>query len=254
MNLPSFKDFCSAFVEQIDSAAFGEPQNFAPEHGDPRKSPASRELHNNTGMSHHLRKPLFLRTIYNLMREHQRLEAERQKVRPYEKSLRPLILRNKKAQKRLLTLANLLKDSFLSKYRSLLGDQLEQEIYSIAEKIEDVAFSLKQREKSYVSQIHPAIRRKGDEPSRWSPILKDVEYDLSKISVKAPDQWLYEQIDDELKGMSKRKQNYALTQMTRMKLIAALIKAARIACVEPVAIKEFLKSRKRSVKTNLEEK
>jgi hypothetical protein len=215
MNLPSFEDFCSAFVEQIDSPAFGEPQNFAPEQGDPRKSPASRELHN-TGMSHQLRKPVFLRTIYNLMREHQRLEAERQKVRPFEKKLRPQIRRNQIAQKRLLTLARSLRGSFLSKYRNLLGDQLEQEIYLIAEKIEDVAFSLRQKERLHVSRLHPAVRRKGDEP-QWIPVLKDVDYDLSKISVKAPDQWLYEQIDDELKGMSKRKQNYTLTQMTRAK-------------------------------------
>jgi hypothetical protein len=213
------------------------------------KSPASRELQR-MGVSDVLHKKSFLRKIYRLVIERERLESERHRVPVFEKEIRPNILEGRRAQRRLATTAKILREDILLRYKSLLGMELRGRIGLIIEQIEDIGFVLQRREKLQVSRIHPVTRRKGDEPN-WKLLLKDVDYDLDKISVKAVEQWFYTKVDQELTSFVPPKRGCKLTQMTRLKLISAICEASGIGRVEPTTIKEFLRSQKHRASTGL---
>jgi hypothetical protein len=185
--------------------------------------------------------------------ERERLESERQRVPAFEKEIRPNILDGRRAQGRLATAAKRLRDDFPPRYQSLLGDELKRRLGLIIEQLEDIGAVLHQREKLQVSRIHPAARRKGDKPSNWDLLLKDVDYDLEKISLKASEQWFYEQVDRQLTGIVPPKRECKLTQMTRVKLISAMCDASGIGRVEPTTIKESLRSRKDRASASLKE-
>lgn len=97
------------------------------------------------------------------------------------------------------------------------------------------------------------MRRKGDKPSDWELLLKDVDYDLEKISGKAVEQWFYEQVDQKLTSFVPPKRSYKLTQMTRMKLVSAICYASGIGPVEPTTVKEYFRARKNQSNSGLKE-
>jgi hypothetical protein len=249
---PSFQGFCKRFVELIDSPTFGESRESEPLNSNHRKSPASRELQR-THVFEVLHKKSFLEKIYRIAIERERLESERQRVPVFEKEIRPNILDARRAHGRLATAAKRLRDDFLPRYQTLLGDELKRRVGLIIEQIEDIGFVLQQREKLQVSRIHPVTRRKGDKPSNWELLLKDVDYDLEKISVKAPEQWFYEQVYRGLTSLVPPTSECKLTQMTRLKLISAICDASGIGRVEPTTVKQFLRSRKHRASTDLKE-
>lgn len=145
----SFQEFCKRFVELIDSPTLGEPPRSGPIDGNQMKGPASRELQR-TGFSHVLHKKSFLREIYRLVIERERLESERQRVPVFERWIRPQILDGRRAHGRLVTTAKRLRNDFLPRYRRLLGEELEHRICMIIEQIEDMGLVLQQREKLQV--------------------------------------------------------------------------------------------------------
>jgi len=216
------------------------------------KSPVNRELQR-TGVSGLLHKKSFLGNIYRLVIERERLESERQRVPVFEKRIRPNILDGRRAQGRLATVAKRLRNDFLTRYQSLLGDDLRRKVDLIIEQIEDIGSVLRQREKLQISRIHPVTRRKDDKPSNWELLLKDVDYDLAQISEKAVDQWFYEQVDRKLTSLVLPKREHRLTQMTRLKLISAICNASGIGQVEPTSIKEPFRSRKDRASIDLKE-
>lgn len=241
----TFKDFCKRFLTQVDSPTFGEPPRSAPAQGTTKESPAYRELHTD-GIIDCLCEKSILRAIYDLILEHDRLESERLRARPFEKGLRRPIQDSRYAQKRLAGISADIKEDFLPKYKTILGNELVSEVHLILDRIEDIRHSLRQREKVSVSRIPPSARRKGDEPSGFDLVLKDVDYDLDKITTKAAEQWLYTELDEFLKQFRSAKRNVPLSQMTRMKLISAIVYACGIGSVPSATIKEFLRSQEQS--------
>jgi hypothetical protein len=253
VSTPSFEVFCETFVAMIDSPAFGEPTGSTPlEDSEGQSSAASRELRR-TGISDSLRRKSLLLKIYRLVIERKRLESERQRIPTFERTIRPNIQDSRHAQQRLATTAKNLRNDFLPRYGILLGEELEQRVYQVIELIEDMRYVLRKREKLQVSRIHPANRKKGDTPSGWELLLKDVDYNLKKISAKAPEQWFYDQVDRELTSLVHRNRGRRLTQATRLKLISAICQASAIGSVEPTAIKEFFRSQKDRASTDLKE-
>src|SRR6266576_4483589 len=134
---PSSQEFCKRFFEMVDSPTFGEPPDSEPLDRNSRKSPANRELQR-TGASEVLHKKPFLGTIYRLVIERERLESQRQRVPKFEKEIRPIILDGRRAQRRMATAAKRLRDDFLPRYQSLLGDELKRKMGLIIKQIEDV--------------------------------------------------------------------------------------------------------------------
>jgi hypothetical protein len=243
----TFEDFCERFIQLIGSPSFGEKPKWKPRAHTQGMSPAFRELRK-TGVSAKLQSKPFLRRVYSHAVEHDRREAQRLKIPILEKEVRPTIQRSRGVQGKLEAAAKTLKNTFLPKYRDALGEKLEQKLWQLIEEIEDEQFAWNRSEKSEVSRLHPASRKKSDEPSGWRPVfesLKDLHYDLEKISFRAVDQWFHRQIDQLLNSLPP---GAGLTQMTRMKLIAASRDAAGLGFVEPATIKEFFESSKRKRK------
>jgi hypothetical protein len=242
LNILSFVSFRERFTEQIGATDFGEPPASRPPIGIPPRSPASRELLR-AGLSDSLRENAFLRKIYRLAIEHARLESERPRVRRFAKALRPHIKEHRNAQKRLATAARELRGAFLTKYGTILGGKLVQAVQLVAEELENIRHSLQRREKLLVSRIPPVARREGDEPSGWQLILKEVDYELPRATVKAVDQWFYESVNLKLNGLIQAKRNRRLSETTRMKLISAICNAAGIGLVQPTTIKQYFRSK-----------
>jgi hypothetical protein len=237
-----FETFRDKFLQLISSPHFGDPPHHQQRKTNLKESVAYRELRK-TDLSLQLCSATFLHAFHQLIREHARLETEKQKVRDAASTARAIMGRYRYAQKRLKRIKRELEE-FAAKYGDLMEPQIKQPVYSVLQQIETVGATLREREKVRVSWIYPKLRSKKDETSKRDAliILKDYDYDLESLNSRAADQWLWQAVYHQL-GLLKGNPRRSLSDMTKFKLISAVCEAAGIYPFQPTAIKEYLRSK-----------
>jgi hypothetical protein len=233
----TFETFRNGFLRLISSPHFGEPREYQPTNAD-STSPAYRELQN-TGLLSSLRSADFIRGLYQAIKKHARLEAEKPKVRQVARTARPIINDFRYAQKRLERIKHDLEELNL-KYPKLWVPQLNEHIHTAIGHVEAFKCLLADREKLWISGIHSKLRKPEDVPSKWDPLLKGYEYELDSLHIRAADQWLWREVNHRLSLVSAT-DGRRLSKTTRFKLIAGICKAADIGPFEPTTIKESLR-------------
>jgi len=233
-----FETFRNTFLRLISSPHFGEPREYQPRDAN-STSPAYRELQK-TGLLSSLRSVDFLLGLHQAVGDHARLEAEKPKVRQVARTARPIVGDYRYAQQRLERIKRELEE-FNSKYGKLFEHQVNEHIHSALEHVDVFKCLIADREKRWISRVHTKLRKPKDVPSKWDPLLKDYEYELDSLHVRAADHWLWRVLYHRL-GQFNGSTSKQLSDMTRFKLISAVCEAAGIGRVEPTAIKEYLRN------------
>jgi hypothetical protein len=227
-----FGDFKRSLVGIVDSRHFGDQPG---DRAEGNSSPAYREIRKK--QFQHFRGERFHRKLFAIAKEFQRLALARLQVPSVAKAVSPLVAVNHNAKRALSKIAIELRQRFVPKYVPETGDPLRARVWAVSEELEDIAFEFQQRAKRQSDKIHVKLRTRTQISTGWKPLLSD--YDLTEITGNAPRKWFYKTADDAIRN-SRNGAN--LTEMTRMKLVAAAFKAATGREVQPTAIKESLRA------------
>ena len=115
------------------------------------------------------------------------------------------------------------------------------EFEEILEKLNLCTDKLLKREHYLVWALHPKTRKRDYTVSRWAlPNLS--EYTLQTLRTKAPDQWLIETLNSELVSLFSGAAS--VSEMTRYKIISALLKTGAEQTIDYGTIKQHFVSRK----------
>jgi hypothetical protein len=231
-SIPRFQDFHSRFLKIVDSTDFGDLPDARPEGQD---SPAHREIHQSNFK--HLRNDRFVRKLHRIAKEYRRLQLARPQLPSVAEDLSRRIAINKQAEQALLEIVRELREKFVPNYVSDLRDPLRADVWAASEELENISYEFQKRGRHQADRIHPQFRKSKHDPSGRKPLIPDVNYDLPKTTKKAPRNWFYKAVDDRIRS-SRNGGN--LTEMTRLKLIAAAEEALTGKHVWPTAIKDVL--------------
>jgi hypothetical protein len=228
---PSFEEFKRAVLENLQSPLFAESSSSKPS----QLSPATKELKRKEAYPHFT--DGLLRASYQLLGEHLRLVVEQQHIRDIRKEYIPklITLRNTgmtiaSVKKRLEQLAEKMRGLVELKFWKRANDALsdwEGEVYEYHRLLS--------------SLLHPALRQPPAlSKVRWEALFKDYKYELPSLKKKAPDQWLYDALNEMLE---KKLAKLELTKMTRYRIMSALLKPFGLN-VQPITFKLHFESKK----------
>jgi hypothetical protein len=234
----TFEEFQKAFLGNLRSREFArEPYS---QRG--AKSPAAKELE--LKRAYDVFSHPFLMSVYRLLIEHSRLANEQRKIDELAKRNRI----------KLIKLGNAIETVMAVKKR-LRGVQgntqglIEPEVWERVQRaLSDCESEVRKAQVYWASVLHPDKRGAYSSKVRWEHVLKLYKYDLPSLKKKAPDQWLYQTLNDELiKALAKSK----ISAMTRYRIMSALLSAFGLKA-EPGTLKSYCPSKQPAAKSPVE--
>jgi hypothetical protein len=235
-------NFREAFLREIEARDFGDPGSL-PEYQADALTPGARELRTTEAIAA-LRAPSLLQRFHRLLRKYERLMKEQDEVRRTSHDASRVITKVRNARKTLTTLK--LKTLALdAQLETLMDWQFREHLHAASKEFGIAADLLEQLEKTQASTIHPAERAVHDkkEPkskyqtSPWKQLIKPYDYDLQSLKKKAPQQWLFEELNSAL--IARFKGNLELSDLTRYRIIAAACTSGGLGTIQPLTIKEY---------------
>lgn len=250
VEIPTSEFFRQVLTRELSSSHFGEHKHALPKDS---KSAGARELEK-TGAKEFLLKTTFLRRIYHLLTECARLMKEQAKVRDESASLGISIKQYRDAQKKLQSLQNdIAKLTHRIERSNLLSPHKLKHLFVAMEELQAAEDALGNTEQATASKIHPDLRLKHDRSAkeryefRWQSLLSPYDYELDSLHKKAPEYWLMNTLDSEIKR-SFRHKHVKLTAATRNKIISAILKSSGFDPISPARIKEYFATMAREKK------
>jgi hypothetical protein len=252
VQVATFNAFENAFARELSLSHFGE-QKHAVE--PTSKSAGAKEL-DKIGAKKVLLTTSFLRQVHRSLKRCARLLREQNKVRQVSADLGKSIKQIRDAQKTLRELQERIRALGIHLERRMLMGWPYLEHLDTAEKelvrVEDLLW---ERERTEASYIHPERRRKHDksapktkyETSRFKPLLTPYDYELDSLKTKAPLQWLLESLDLTLQQCFTR-EHKEVTDVTRYRIISAILKSSGLDPVSSSSLKEYFADRARQKK------
>jgi len=238
----SLKEFRDAFLPKIEARDFGDPGSL-PELETDALTPGAKELRT-FGAIAELRAPSQLQRFHRLLREYERLIKEKDEVRRTSHSASRAITKLRNARKTLATLQRrtLEVDAQLE---TLMDWSFREHLHVASKEFEIAGDLLLDLEKTQASTVHPTERRVHDkrEPkskyqtSPWKQLIKPYNYNLESLKKKAPQQWLVEALNSAL--ANRFKGAYALSDLTRYRIIAAAWMSGGLGTIQVLTIKEY---------------
>jgi hypothetical protein len=224
MSVISFEEFHKSFLGTLQSPLFADSETSKPS----GISAATKELRKKRGYDIFTKG--FLRSIYKILREHSELRDEQPRVQGTAKklNLKLAALRNEmvavQAMKRSLGKSEPnTKDLPLAEGRNRLRAALL-----------DYESEIRKHQEYFNSMVNPAVRKTTLGRVRWEPVLKLDKYSLPTLKKKAPDQWLYERLDQILK---RKMQPLRISKMTRYRVMSALLESVGLE-IKPITFKQ----------------
>jgi|SRR5579862_6366356 len=223
--LISFDDFQKSFLGKLGSPDFGNLPYSEPN----EPSAATKELQKKRGYDIFTRE--FLSSIYQILCEHDGLKKEQIVVRATATELNPKLaaLRNEMVavqaiKKRLEDSESNIKGLHLAEARNRLNAALL-----------DYESEIQKRQAYFNSMVNPAARNPNLGKVRFEPVLKPDKYSLPTLKKKAPDQWLYRQLDQTLEA---EMQPLHISAATRYRVMSALLETVGVD-IQPITLKQI---------------
>lgn len=178
----------------------------------------------------------FMRNIYRLIEESERLTAERPKAKKVTRDTRPTLTKLRNVRKTV----QIVRRKFSLRQTST-GTAIHAEVwgrlYQALDAFED---EVREKEQHLVGNLHPEERKPHDTPPRFEALVRTFHYPLKSVRKKASDQWLYESLNTTLIETLSGK---GISDMTRYRLISAFLSASGRE-VKPITLKQYFHSKK----------
>lgn len=237
----TFDDFGREFLRLLASPDFGEKPYAVM---GKQKGAAAKEIAR-AGIVAMLSRGTFLRSSHRALKEHVRLVKEQDNVRRAAHDAGKKIKRLRDAQQTVATLQRKIRalDQNLSE---IVAESVRQHFDNAHRQLEQASCRLLGVEKHFGSSVHPEERGKHDKNASgknkyklgWKPLLRPFDYDLDTLRKKAPEQWLFETLNVKLKHIFRRAST-TVSDITRYKIIAAVMGSGGLGAVNPEKIKEY---------------
>jgi hypothetical protein len=239
----TFKSFQQAFLQELSLPYFGEKDIYSVQKGS--KSAGAKELEESAAKEI-LEKTPFLQRIYHLLTEHDRLMPEQKKVRHISAKMGRSVKQFRDAQKTLQSLQKSIR-RLDKRLERILTVPCRIHLDKAVRELMFVEDALANAERTRASYIHPERRRKHDraaaktkfQVSKFRSLVPEFDYELDSLRKKAPQQWLLTTLDLNLQRYFKR-EHKEVTDMTRYRVISAILKSGELEPVLPLTIKQHV--------------
>ncbi len=226
--LISFDDFQKSFLGKLGSPDFGNPLYSEP--GKP--SAATKELRKKKKkFGYDIFTPDFLHSLYQILCEHDGLKKELIVVRATATELNPKLaaLRNE------MVAVQAMKKRLEESESNINGLHLAEARHRLNAALLDYESEIQKRQAYFNSMVNPAVRNPNLGGVRFEPVLKPDKYSLPTLKKKAPDQWLYRQLDQILEA---EMQPLRISAATRYRVMSALLETVGVD-IQPITLKQM---------------
>jgi hypothetical protein len=235
-----FKSFKSTFIGKLADRQFGETSYDRKSSRPGSLSPAAKEVRKKSAETR-LGTHAFLKSVYQFLKEHDRLTRERPKVYHITALLRPQIRAVRKAQKTLKIIQSRIQE-LENSIEEFVGWDVRQQLHDAIRQLKSSQDDLLRLEQECGSMLHSA-ERKDHKISPWEFLIKPFRYDFSTLKQKAPDQWLIEMLDSTVRSKLCDPGIIKITKLTRYRIITELLYAGGLGEIRPLTIKQYLYER-----------
>jgi len=241
VEVSKFDDFRGQFLRLLASPDFGEKPYAVM---GKQKGAAAKEIAR-TGIVAMLSSATFLGSSHQALKERIRLVNEQGNVHRAARDAGKKIERLRHAQQTIGALQRKIRaiDESLSE---IVAETVRQHFDNAYDQLERANCRLLGVEKRFGSSIHPEERGEHDKKALdknkyklgWQPLSRPFDYDLETLRKKAPEQWLTETLNLKLKHIFRRAST-TVSDITRYKIIAAVIRSGGLDPISPETIKEY---------------
>jgi hypothetical protein len=233
ISVVSFDNFRTAFLFNLHSPLFADSDNSRPVNAG--ISAATKELRKKNGYA--IFTAAFLESIYEILTEHSELKDEQAQVKESAKKLNSKLaaMQNEMAAVR----------AFSAHLERLAGNTAASALancrYRLQTALVDYEAEIRRNQEHFNSLVNPAVRKRALGKVRWEPALKLDNYSLQSLEKKAPDKWVYEQLDEALK-----REMWQISAITRYRVMSALLEAVGVN-IQPITFKLHRRRNNRGV-------
>jgi hypothetical protein len=229
----TFEEFQRAFLLELNSDRFAESPNSRPG----AKQSATAKEFRRTGAICRFDED-FLRSIYQLVAEHSRLLDERRRISDIRQESVPSLVRLRNAMKTVVSVKKQLAE-VEKNIQGLADPEVWRQVKAVLAGLES---EIRTKQDSHTSRLHPLDRDPPAIKVKWEPVLKGHNYSLASLKKKAPDQWLYQVLNDTLES---RLVGLRISKMTRYRIMSAVLKPFGLN-VQAMTFKLYFESKKKT--------
>ncbi len=223
MSVTSFEEFHKSFLGKLQSPHFGDPPYSEPN----KPSAATKELKKRGGYAIFTQE--FLSSIYQILYEYCQLKD----VQPHVNGSAKHANRKLAALWNEMKAVQAMKRSLEKSERNTLGLPLAEGRNRLRTALLDYESEIRRHQEYFNSLVNQAVRKPALGQVRWEPVLKLDKYSLPTLKKKAPDQWVYDRLDQILE---REMQPLRISKMTRYRVMSALLESVGVK-VKPITFK-----------------
>ena len=232
-----FTNFKELFLKEVVLPSFGQSRADRKELQPDYLSPAAKEI-----LASNLRPVLenrrFLKSVYALIKEHDRRATEFIRIKALPAEIRNRITKYRNTQRSLASIIRRIRQLYANLEPSKLN--VPDEVHEAIESLTVCQEKLLSKEELLVSRLKPAHRKPHYAKSQWKSLLKPPYREWNPGRPKAIDHWLLNGLNSMLARICEGQRH--VSDMTRYKIISELFRAADLGIVEATAIKQYFRS------------